>query len=92
MERLRDYANEVGPKGEASSKANLNYWSDRAKANSKITPRSEDSEMKLPSTKTNVRDSAMGPKVSRNVDARMAGKDDLNHAGGSFMKNVRRTV
>ena len=37
------------------------------------------------------RDTAMRPKVSRNVDAAMKGKGDLNHVGDSdYMKSVRR--
>ncbi|MGJ4947309.1 hypothetical protein [Bradyrhizobium sp. HKCCYLS20291] len=34
IERLKSYKNEAGPAGEASSKANLNYWADRAESNS----------------------------------------------------------
>jgi hypothetical protein len=92
LDRLREYAKPMkGPHGAASSPENLAEWSERASANSKIAPRAKDGEMSLPSTKVKVRDSSMKPLVSRNVDRQMAGKDDLNHVGGSdYMKSVRR--
>jgi hypothetical protein len=89
--------------GSASDKENLAEWSERASANSQIAPRATgpvhggppgtagQDAPKLPSTKQNVRDSSMKPKVSRNVDAAMKGKDDLNHVGGSdYLKSIRR--
>jgi len=52
--------------------------------------------MKLPNTgkRVDVRDTTMSPKASRNVDARMAGKDDLNHeeSGSSYMRGIRRNA
>jgi hypothetical protein len=92
IERLKEYSRPLdGPHGQSSHKGNIDYWSERASANSQIAPRAKDGPMKLPSTKVNVRDSSMKPKVSRNVDRLMAGKDDLNHAGdSSYLANVRR--
>jgi hypothetical protein len=93
VKRLKEYAHPTkGPHGAASSKENLDCWADRAKSNSKIAPRASDGEMKLPSTgKMDVRDTGMGPKVSRKVDARMAAKQNPNFVGeSSYMRGIRR--
>jgi hypothetical protein len=93
LSRLEEYADPMrGPHGSASDAQNLKDWSDEATRNSKIAPRASDGPMNLPSTKVNVRDSAMAPKVSRNVDRAMRGKNDLNHVsdGSDYMKSIRR--
>jgi hypothetical protein len=47
--------------------------------------------MKLPSTKVTVRDTSMKPKIARNLDRLMKGKDDPNMVGDSdYMRSVRR--
>ena len=59
--------------------------------NSQIAPRAKGGEMRLPNTNVTVRDTAMRPKVSRNVDRQMRGQDDLNHVGESGdLANIRR--
>ena len=95
IDRLKEYAkpNRRGNwKGEASDQANIDRWTTRAAENSKIAPRASDGEMKLPSTgKMDVRDTGMGPKVSRKVDARMAAKQNSNFVGeSSYMRGIRR--
>jgi hypothetical protein len=94
LERLKEYANpRHGPQGAGRDQKNLDYWSDRAEANSEIAPRASDGPMRLPSTKVNTRDTAMGPKVSRGVDARMKAKADINVAGGSaYLRGIRRNA
>ena len=91
IDRLKEYANPMhGPHGAGSDKGNLDYWSERASANSKIAPRAKGGEMKLPSTKVAMRDTSMKPKITHKIDRLMSGKDDLNHVGGTFMPKVRR--
>lgn len=94
IDRLKEYSAPMkGPHGAASDEANIDAWSDRATANSKIAPRASDGPMKLLSTgKTMVvRDTGSKPFASRNVDRKMAGKDDPNNVGSSqFMPGVRR--
>jgi hypothetical protein len=92
ISRLKEYADPMrGPHGAGSSEENIRYWQDRATANSQIAPRAKGGEMKLPNTKVTVRDTGMKPKVSRNVDRLMAGKDDPNMVGdSSYMRGVRR--
>jgi hypothetical protein len=100
LKKLQDPQSD--PQGSASWKPNLDFWSERASENSKLAPRAKgpvhggppgthgEDPPSLPSTKVTTRDTAMKPKVSRKVDAAMAGKDDLNHVGGSYMPTVRR--
>jgi hypothetical protein len=102
LKKLQDPQSD--PQGAASDKGNIDFWINRASENSKDrTTRAKGRVLggpqgshgkdapKLPSTTVTVRDSSMKPKVSRKVDAAMAGKDDLNHVGGSdYMKSVRR--
>jgi hypothetical protein len=95
IDRLKEYQkpNRKGNwNGAASDQANIDRWSARASENSKIAPRASDGEMKLPSTgKMDVRDTGMGPKVSRKVDARMAAKQNPNFVGEtSYMRGIRR--
>ena len=96
QERINGYARAKGPGGEASDQKNLDYWADRATKNSEVAPRASNGAMKLPSTgkRVDVRDTTMSPKASRNVDARMAAKDDLNHEeeGSSYMRGIRRNA
>jgi hypothetical protein len=88
--RVEDYAKMKGPKGAGRTEKNLDYWSDRASKNSKVAPRASDGQMKLPSTKVNVRDSSMKPYVSR--DTRAMAKADQNHdLEAAYMRNVRRS-
>lgn len=94
LDRLKEYQNpRHGPQGAGRDQANLDYWADCAKKNSQLAPRASDGPMKLPSTKVNTRDTAMGPKVSRNVDALMRGRGDLNHVtdgDSKYLATVRR--
>jgi len=91
LERLKEYARQAGPAGEAYSKENLNYWSDRATSNSKIAPRAKGGEMNLPSTgkRMATRDTDMKPYRARG-DARAEAKADLNEVGSSYMRGIRR--
>jgi hypothetical protein len=93
-QRLKGYANpQKGPHGAGRDQENLDYWSDRAKENSKIAPRASDGEMKLPATRVTARDTEMKPYRSRNVDNAMKeAKADLNDVGSSYMRGVRRGV
>ncbi len=80
-----------GPHGAGRDPKNIQYWQDRASVNSQIAPRAKGGEMRLPNTNVTVRDTAMRPKVSRNVDRQMRGQDDLNHVGESgYLANIRR--
>jgi hypothetical protein len=92
--RLKEYAKpnrRENWNGAARDQANIDRWSDRATDNSKIAPRASDGEMKLPSTKMNLRDTAMVPKVSRGTDPRMVAKSDKNSSGDStYMAGIRR--
>ncbi|MEH2547130.1 hypothetical protein V1283_003775 [Bradyrhizobium sp. AZCC 2262] len=91
-DRLKGYANpQRGPHGAGRDQKNLDYWADRAKANSEIAPRASRT-MKLADTgKMDVRSSQMGPKVSRKVEARMAATSDMNVADDdNYMPGVRR--
>ncbi len=69
-----------------STKANLDYWSDRAKANSKCSPRASDGPMKLPSTggKVNVRDTGMRPYAQRGNPA------EENHPTRAYEESLKR--
>lgn len=91
QDRLKDYAAMKGPAGEGRDQKNLDYWADRATANSQCASRASRA-MDLPSTgkKMATRDTAMGQFEPRSVNARMAGKADKNHAGSNYMPNVRR--
>jgi hypothetical protein len=96
-----------GPQGSASWKPNLDYFSERASANSKLAPRASGPVLggpqgthgkdapKLPSTggKVALRDTAAKPKVAHRLDRLFAGTDpaDKNNVGSSFMKSVRRS-
>src|SRR4051812_45417570 len=92
QDRLKEYANpRHRPQGASRDQKNVDAWADRAAANSKLAPRATDGPIRLPSAMVNIRNTAMAPKVSRGVDARMAGKADSNHVGGGpFMKSIRR--
>jgi len=92
IDRLKSYQKMEGPKGAGRDMANIDYWSNRAETNSELAPRASDGPMRLPSTRVSVRDTEMGPKVSRSVNARMAAKADKNDVGSTFMPNVRRTT
>lgn len=94
MERLKEYAAMKGPAGEAYSKENLNYWSDRATANSKCPPRAKGGEMNLPSTGKSMatRDTSMKPYSSRKSGDAVIdqAKADKNSVGSSYMRGIRR--
>jgi hypothetical protein len=95
QDRLKAYSDPTrGPHGCGRDQENLDYWSDRAEANSAIAPRASDGPMRLTSTKVNTRDSSMKPFRSRNVDDAMReAKADLNDSGGGpFMRGVRRNA
>jgi hypothetical protein len=95
IERLREYQNpQHGPHGASRDKANLNYWSARAKENSTgADTRGSDGEVQLPATgkRQESRPTEMGPIVPRKVNSVMVdAKVDLNHVGGSYLKDIRR--
>lgn len=91
IDRLKEYAGKPkGLQGEGRSEKNLKGWSARATENSEIAPRASDGPMELPSTTVKARDTAMKPKEQRKVDSAMAGRGDLNHVGGSYMRGIRR--
>lgn len=94
-DRLKGYENpQKGPHGCGRDQENLDYWSDRAKANSNLGTRASDGPMRLPSTKVTARDTGMKPYRSRSVDNVMKeAKADTDDSGGSsFMRGVRRQV
>jgi hypothetical protein len=95
IDRLKEYARpnrRANWNGAASDQKNIDRWSDRAADNSKIAPRASDGEMKLPATgkQVELRDTSSAPRYSRNADARMVAKDDVNHVGSSYMRGIRR--
>ena len=93
LDRLKEYANpQHGPHGAASDKENIRFWQDRASENSKLAPRTSDGPMKLPDTgkSMEVRPTEMKAREPRKVNARMAGKDDLNHEGSDYLQSIRR--
>jgi hypothetical protein len=94
LDRLKEYSNpRHGPQGAGRDHKNLDYWSGRAEANSEIAPRASDGPMHLPSTKMSLRDTEMGPKVSRKVDARARAMADTNVSGGSaYLRGIRRNA
>ena len=91
-QRLKDYAAQKGPKGEASSQKNLDYWAGYSTENSKLAPRASDGPMKLSSTKVNTRDTSMKPYKSAE-SMRKEALADIDIVGSSpFMRDVRRTT
>ena len=94
MDRLRQYQDPTaGPQGASRDARNLAQWSKRAEQNSQIAPRASDGPMRLPSTNVSTRDTSMGPKVSRSVDAHMRGKSDENHVDeADYLPGVRRNA
>jgi hypothetical protein len=82
------------PNGAASSKDNLNEWSDRASQYSDgADHRASNGPMVLPKTgkKVELRDTAAAPYRSRKVDnAMVEGKTDLNHYVSDYMRGIRR--
>ena len=92
ISRLREYSNPAnGQPGPGRDPKKIEYWSKRASANSQIALRASNGPMKLPSTKVTVRDTSMKPKIARNLDRLMKGKDDPNMVGDSdYMRSVRR--
>ena len=95
IDRLKEYSKpQSGWQGCGRDQANIDRWADRASANSDGDEhRASDGPMKLPSTKINVRDTAMAPRVSRNVERTIkAARADVNHVGSSYMSGIRRTT
>jgi hypothetical protein len=95
MDRCREYNGKPrGLQGEGRSEKNLEGWSARATANSKIAPRATDKPMELPSTKVTSRPTTMRPVEQRKIDRLMKGDEpsDLNTAGSSYMRGIRRTT
>jgi hypothetical protein len=96
IERLREYQNpQHGPQGAGRDKANIDYWSARAEENSTGADHratgTERAEAHSTGKKPVDRPTEMLPRTLRKVDAAMAGKNDLNHVGGSdYMKSIRR--
>ena len=84
QDRLKEIAKDKGPKGPSRDMADLNYWSNRASANSPIPSRAT-GKMRPDSTKKN-----SDPPRSHDIDARLAAKSDRNNVGSSFMPGVRR--
>lgn len=97
VQRVKDYANPRRREnwdGESTSE-NIARWSERASANSKLSPRASKGEMKLPDTGAmDLRDTGAAPRKDASVDARMKAKADLNHLvdASPFMKDVRRNA
>jgi hypothetical protein len=80
-----------GPKGESSSQENLDFWSNRATANSKCAPHASDGPMKLPSTKVSNRDTSMKPYKSQADSMVKEALADIDIVGSKpFMPKVRR--
>jgi hypothetical protein len=93
IDRLKEYAKQIGPKGAGRDQSNLDYWARRPERNSELAPRARSGEIKLPDTnKPEMRDSDARPYNARHVSARMIAKDYLNVIGDSpYLRNVRRT-
>ncbi len=96
--RLKEYANPSRREnwdGESCDKANIDRWSARAEANSKLAPRARGGEIKLPDTGGDVdlHDTAAKPRRDAGVDARTKAKADLNSDGGSsYFRGIRRNA
>jgi hypothetical protein len=94
IERLKEYANPTRAgnwNGASRDQANIDRWSNRAAEQSQCAPRASDGPMKLPDTNAKQQiDPKSSPRTTAAIDKRMAGKDDLNHSGGGYMKNIRR--
>jgi hypothetical protein len=94
ISRLREYSNPTkGQPGAGRDQKNLDYWAGRATENSKLAPRASKGEMKLPDTGKSMesRSTKSAPRTNAEIDKRMAGKDDLNHAGDSaYLAGIRR--
>ncbi|RXH15224.1 hypothetical protein [Bradyrhizobium guangzhouense] len=97
-DRLKEYANPRRREnwdGESCDKANLDRWSDRAEANSKVALRARCGEIKLCDTGGDVslHDTEAKPRRDAGVDARMSAKADSNTDGGSsYMRGIRRNA
>jgi hypothetical protein len=97
IDRLREYSNpQHGPHGAASSKENLNYWINRARENSDGADHRatgvEVAQAHSTGKKPVDRPTEMGPRVPRRINQLMDGRDDLNHEGSDYMRDVRRTT
>lgn len=84
--RLRDYKNEVGPKGE-STKKNIEFWSNRAHENSDgHRHRASNGPMDLPDTAESA-----GRVTKPEPHTREKAKADLNNVGETdYYAKVRR--
>jgi hypothetical protein len=79
-----------GPAGESTQK-NIDFWSNRATANSQCAPHASDGPMKLPSTKVTSRDTNMRPYKSQADSMVKEALADIDIVGSSpFMRSVRR--
>jgi hypothetical protein len=92
IDRLKEYAKPKGPHSAGRDQKNIDYWADRASENSNQATRATDHDIKLPSTTSRqpMRSTKSAPRTDAEIDARMRGKDDLNHEGSDYMKSVRR--
>jgi hypothetical protein len=94
LERLKEYSNPLhGPQGAGRDEKNIRFWQARAEENSQLAPRATDKAMALPSTnrQMGLRSTKSAPRTDAAIDARMRGKNDLNHEGSDYMKSIRRT-
>jgi hypothetical protein len=90
-DRLKQYDRPAKWNGESTEK-NIDKWSERASANSKIAPRAKDGEIDLPSTKVRTRDTAQKPFVKRSAEAMIkAAREDTNNVdSGNYCRGIRR--
>jgi hypothetical protein len=94
IDRLKEYSNpRHGPQGAGRDQKNLDYWSDCAKANSKLAPRASDGPMDLPSTTNRQMGLRSTKSAPREGDARTVAKADKNVVGDSpYLSGVRRNA
>jgi hypothetical protein len=97
LERLKEYAKPTRKEnwqGAGRDQANIDRWSERATENSDGADHratgTERAEAHSTGKKPVDRPTSIAPRASRDVDARMVDKDDLNHVGSTFMRDVRR--
>jgi hypothetical protein len=100
IDRLKEHAKPLRKEnwqGCGRDQANITRWSDRAKQNSQLAPRATGiDETVMPHStgrQMDVRSTTTAPREARNIDKRMAAKDDQNFVGdSSYMAGVRRNA
>jgi hypothetical protein len=94
IHRIKEYSKPTkGWQGNARDQANIDRWSERATAESKLAPRATDHEIKLPSTAMTLKDTKMPAGDGGDPERKFKkAKADLNHDGSNYMKSIRRNA